>query len=172
MSKPTGERPIIRGARDEELEQVALVVLAAYQQYRDLFPKAEWEGYSRDIMDVRGRLGLSELIVAERAGRLVGAVTFYPSPPRPEQEGWPSGWSYVRLLAVHPDARGLGIGQDLMDECLRRSRQRSAPTLGLHTSEIMSVARGMYERMGFARAPELDFHPTPGTVVMAYRLDL
>lgn len=36
----------------------------------------------------------------------------------------------------------------------------------------MHVAKGMYERMGFIRIPEYDFHPAPGVVVMAYRLDL
>ena len=46
-----------------------------------------------------------------------------------------------------------------MDECLRRSRQLGAHTLGLHTTELMAVARGMYERMGFLRVPEYDFHP-------------
>jgi hypothetical protein len=37
---------------------------------------------------------------------------------------------------------------------------------------MMAVARAMYERMGFVRAPEFDFQPAPETVVMAYRLDL
>ena len=32
-----------------------------------------------------------------------------------------------------------------MDECLRRSRLRAARTLGLHTAELMAVARGIYE---------------------------
>jgi hypothetical protein len=30
----------------------------------------------------------------------------------------------------------------------------------------------MYERMGFVRVPEHDFHPGSGIVVMAYRLDI
>jgi hypothetical protein len=30
----------------------------------------------------------------------------------------------------------------------------------------------MYERMGFVRAPELDFHPAPDTTVKGYRLDV
>jgi len=30
----------------------------------------------------------------------------------------------------------------------------------------------MYERMGFVRVPEYDFHPAPGITVMAYRLQL
>ncbi len=37
---------------------------------------------------------------------------------------------------------------------------------------MMQVAKQMYERMGFVRAPELDFHPDPNVIVKAYRLDL
>ena len=177
MPEPTApdsleERPHIRDARAEELDLVALLIRDAYQEYQATIPPEVWEGYSRDIMDVRGRLDTSELIVAEHAGSLVGAVTFYPNKSPTEQGGWPTGWTGIRLLAVHPDGRGLGIGRALMDECLRRSRKMGAHNLGLHTTELMAVARGMYERMGFIRVPEFDFYPGPGMVVMAYRLDL
>ena len=172
MAGPMEERLRIRDAGSEELDQVALLIRDAYVEYQASFPPEVWEGYARDIMDVRSRLDTSELIVAEHAGGVVGAVTFYPNASPSEQGEWPPGWTGVRLLAVHPDARGLGIGRALMDECLRRSRQRGAGTLGLHTTELMAVARGMYERMGFVRMPEFDFHPAPGVVVIAYRLDL
>lgn len=59
-----------------------------------------------------------------------------------------------------------------MDECIRRCRERGIKTIGLHTTDIMEVARAMYERMGFERVPEFDFHPASHIVVMAYRLDL
>ena len=166
------DRPRIRDARAEEIDQVALLIRDAYQEYQASIPAEVWEGYARDIMDVRGRLDVTELIVAEHKGSLVGAVTFYPNTAPTEQGGWPSGWTGIRLLAVHPDGRGLGIGRSLMDECLRRSRQLRAHTLGLHTTELMAVARGMYERMGFIRVPEYDFHPGPTMVVMAYSLEL
>ena len=172
MPQSIEERPRIRDARAEELDQVALLIRDAYEEYQAAFPPGVWEGYARDIMDVRSRLDTSELIVAEHAGDLVGAVTFYPNASPSEQGGWPPGWTGIRLLAVHPDARGMGIGGALMEECLRRSRLQDARTLGLHTTELMAVARGMYERMGFVRVPEFDFHPAPGVVVMAYRLDL
>jgi len=47
-----------------------------------------------------------------------------------------------------------------------------APALTLHTHEIMAVAMRMYERMGFVRAPELDFHPAPDVTIKGYRRDL
>jgi len=37
---------------------------------------------------------------------------------------------------------------------------------------MMRVAMRMYERMGFVRAPDLDFHPDPSVAVKAYRLEL
>lgn len=112
------------------------------------------------------------MIVAEHQGRIVGCATFYPREYPGEDRPCPPDWAGIRLLAVHPDARGLGIGRALMEECLRRCRQRSVATLVLHTTEVMTVARGMYERMGFTQMPELDFYPAPDWVVMAYRLDV
>ena len=59
-----------------------------------------------------------------------------------------------------------------MQECVRRARKSGARVLGLHTTDLMQTAQRMYERMGFARFPELDFHPAPGVTVKGYRLEL
>jgi len=172
MTEAAKDPPHLRDAVPEELDEVSELIRDAYLEYQTHFPPELWDGYVRDMMDVRSRIGVADLIVAEVAGRLLGAVTFYPEASRSERERWPAGWAGVRLLAVRPDARGLGIGGALMDECLRRCRQRAVTTLGLHTTEPMNVARGMYERMGFVRTPEYDFYRDRGLVVMAYRLDL
>ena len=162
----------LRDARPEELDDAGRLIGDAYHEYSVHIPAEVWDPYVRDITNVRSRMDKSELIVAEHQGRIVGCVTFYPREYQAEDQPCPPDWAGIRLLAVHPDARGLGIGKALMDECLRRCRQRSIATLVLHTTEIMTVARGMYERMGFTRIPELDFYPTPDWVVMAYRLDV
>jgi ribosomal protein S18 acetylase RimI-like enzyme len=161
----------IRDARSEELDDVARLILAANQEYEPLFPPHAWGVYERDITDVRGRLGDSELIVAEDDGQILGAVTFYAN-GADSGERWPHGWAGIRLLAVHPDGRRRGIGRALMDECLLRCRQRGILTLGLHTTEIMSIARSMYERMGFVPRPEFDISAGPSMVIIAYSLDL
>ncbi len=162
---------MVRDARTGELDQVASLMGYAYREYQAHFPPDTWERYAANIMDVRSRLKVSELIVAEQSGSVAGAVTLYPNVVNAEQE-WPTGWAGVRLLAVHPNARGQGIGRVLMDECLRRSRRRRSAAVGLHTSDIMRVARGLYERMGFVRVPEFDFRTGSNWNVMAYRLDL
>lgn len=163
---------MVRDARAEDLDEASAMMVAAYRQYFPENPDEIWRAYAREIADVRSRLGVAELIVAERAGRIAGAVTFFPDGSLAEADGWPERWSGIRLLAVDPAARGGGIGRLLTDECIRRSRARGCVAVGLHTTDFMDVAMGMYERLGFRRAPELDFVPTEGVLAKAYRLEL
>ena len=44
-----------------------------------------------------------------------------------------------------------------MQECMHRARHSGARALGLHTTDIVNAVMRLYERMGFKRAPELDF---------------
>ena len=157
----------LRDARVDELDIIAKLLVAAYREYKEFMPADRWDWYRNDMIDVRSRMADSELIVAEVRNNIAGAVTLYP---QGSNNGWPAGWAGIRLLAVHPDYRGRGIGRALMEECIRRCRERGTKTM--HTTELMKVARAMYEQIGFEKIPEFDFHPAPDTVVCAYRLDL
>ena len=162
----------IREARGDELDAVAEVMVAAYEQYIPPDATGELHGYREEIRDVRSRGAHATLIVAEERARILGAVTYYPDGSREGHTGWPRQWAVIRLLAVHPDARGRGVGRSLTAECIRRARAGGCAAVGLHTTEFMAVARAMYERMGFVRVPDFDFWPMPRLHVMAYRLDL
>ena len=162
----------ISDARLEQLDEGCLVLRAAFRQYENLIPSGVWQSYLEDILDVRSRLSEAELIVAGLNNQIVGTVTLYSNVSRLSKTAWPKGWAGIRLLAVDPRYRKRGIGHGLIDECIFRCRERGIATIGLHTTDIMDVARRMYERMGFTPVPEFDFHPTPGVVVTAYRLDL
>jgi ribosomal protein S18 acetylase RimI-like enzyme len=162
---------LVRDARPDELAPVADVLLKAYTEYSKVMPTEAWEEYRRDIVDVRGRLSASQLIVAQQGatGAIVGSVTYYPA-AEAEKDGWPKGWAYVRLLGVLPEARGRGIGRILMEDCLRRCRAEDCEALALHTISFMQAARALYGRMGFQRLLERDYYPAPGVVVMAYQM--
>lgn len=162
----------IRDALPEELSQAAAVLGAAYGEYAASMPPELWRGYHADIVDVRSRLHYSDLIVAQHEGRVAGTVTFYPPGSRDGRSAWPDEWAGIRLVAVHPESRGMGVGRALTEECISRARAIGAPTIGLHTSSIMAVAMDLYKRMGFVRVPEYDFRPSPSIVVEAFRMDL
>ena len=163
----------VRDARPEDRDAIREVTLSAYQEYAAAMP-GFWDAYRRNIIASVTDVGSAEQLVAERDGAIVGTMLLYP--PRPME--LPGGgrlemrWPEVRLLAVAPAERGRGVGGALMQECVRRVRRAGGRVLSLHTTDLMRTAMRMYERMGFVRAPELDFHPTPDTTVLGFHLDL
>ena len=167
---------LIRDARPEEYAEVLAVTRAAYEQYAPAMPADRWEWYLQNMAETITQppaAGAPERIVAEADGRILGSVLLFPAGSAEGDE------PHVRLLAVPPAGRGRGVGRALMDDCLRRARAAGAATLTLHTTTLMGVAKAMYERMGFVRVPELDFHPegTPEggdqvVTVMGYRYRL
>ena len=164
----------IRDARSTDRGDIEAVTLAAYQQYAALMP-AHWEGYRQNILATLADAPLDAQIVAEEAGRIVGTVLLYPAGSVMARPGGGSitlASPEVRLLAVSPAARGQGVGVTLMHECIRRARLSGAPSLTLHTTEIMEAAMRLYDRLGFRRAPELDFQPAPDVIIKGYRLGL
>ncbi|HEX8359230.1 MAG TPA: GNAT family N-acetyltransferase [Longimicrobium sp.] len=165
---------VLRDARDDEREVIREVTLAAYAELASVMEPGAWAGLDgavRGALDAEGP-GV-ERIVAERAGEVVGSVMLYH--PAADAYGGAvkrASWPELRVLAVSPAERGAGVGQALVDECVRRARRMGASDLGLHTSHSLRAAVRMYERMGFVRAPEYDFRPGGAELVMAYRLPL
>jgi len=168
----------VRIAREPAIEDVRSVLAEAYRQYERSFPPENWTRYLADILDIEARADVSELLVAEREGEVIGCVSYYPPgaeilyPSETFSERWPPEWAAIRLLAVDPSARHGGVGRTLTEACIERSRAQRATAVGLHTTKEMEVARAMYERLGFERAPAYDFHPAPTISVEAYRLML
>ena len=164
----------VREAQPGDEAAIRAVTLGAYEQYAGHM-RAHWEGYRRNILDTLAAPGPAQRLVAEDAGAIVGSVILYP----PGTVGITAGarpiggeWPEVRLLAVDPAVRGRGVGLLLMQACVDRARAAGAAALALHTTDMMASAMRLYERMGFERAPELDFQPAPGIIVKGFLLAL
>ena len=164
----------IRAARASDRAAIEAVTLSAYRQYAALMP-AFWEGYRANILATLADPQPAQQFVAEQDGTIVGTVLLYPGGSEiTNSDGAAIGRTApeVRLLAVEPTARAHGIGEALMQECIRRARQAGATAVTLHTADIMASAMRLYERLGFQRAVELDFEPVPGATIKGYRLSV
>ena len=164
---------VVRDARPEDREGIRELTLRAYEDYATIMSSTSYATLQRALHEALASNEQSHRLVAELEGMLLGSVMLYP--PAVAAYGdlaQPAPWPELRLLAVVPEARGLGIGELLVHECIRRLRAAGASELGLHTATSMRGAMRLYERMGFVRAPEYDFQPEGTDLVQAYRLSL
>jgi DNA-binding MarR family transcriptional regulator/GNAT superfamily N-acetyltransferase len=102
--------------------------------------------------------------IAERAGENVGSVFVTRDATRP-------GVAKLRLLLVHPSARGLGIGRRLVDECTRFAREAGYHTISLWTNSVLTVARQLYADAGYQKVRE-EVHDSFGLPLTAETWEL
>jgi ribosomal protein S18 acetylase RimI-like enzyme len=113
--------------------------------------------------------GAWQLIALDATGELVGAAVYTVAGS--EFADIAAGQeAEIRMLATAASARGRGVGQALVLDCVRRARQDQRPALVLSTKPAMKAAQRLYARLGFARTPERDWEYAPGKGLLTFRL--
>lgn len=136
----------LREYTNEDSILVADIIRASFEQYRSAYDN--YERLLSRITNIDGFTQRGELIVAEANDRLVGAVT-YVAPNHTSTDYFPADWAFMLMLVVTPSARGQGVGQSLLKECLARAAHDNAEYFALHTTKLMEVAVAMYQKQGF-----------------------
>src|SRR5688500_10906290 len=149
----------VRGVRPEEYEAAGAVTALAYKELGRP-GESGWCYARRRIASVTSRADRTLVLVAVEEERILGTVTLeleerveggHERPPLAPDE------AHVRMLGVHPDAQGRGIGRRLMLACIDRARRAGKARMSLDTTDQMKAAQHLYESMGFRRGPDLVF---------------
>jgi ribosomal protein S18 acetylase RimI-like enzyme len=160
---------LIRRARPEDHEAVGRVTVAAYAPFMESRDDSD---YMQELRDGATRDREAELWVAvDDEGAVLGSVTSCPE-GSPWRELSRPGQGEFRMLGVDPAAQGQGVGAALVQHVVDGFRAEGVSEVVLCSMSTMTPAHRLYGRLGFVRAPELDWSPVPGIDLLAFRLPL
>lgn len=128
----------------------------------------------------RDRLAGAQGFVAERGGRLVGTVAVRG--PKPAGETYIAdappalyttpGTAILSQLGVHPDCRGQGVGERLIDAAEAWALAQGFRQIALDTAEPAAALRRRYERRGYITVGGVQWQgKTYASVLMVKALD-
>ena len=153
----------IRNAKPDEFEEIGKLMVQVYSQLEGFPTELEQPNYYKMLANI-GELTTkpeTELLVTVSAeGKIMGGVIYfsdmqyYGSGGTATKEQNASGF---RLLAVDPLTRGKGIGKLLIDECIRKAKDKKHNQVIIHSTMAMQIAWKMYDNLGFTRSEDLDF---------------
>lgn len=90
----------------------------------------------------------SAYFVAEVAGEVLGGGGIFPT------QGLPADTVELVKLYLLPAARGQGVGKALIDHCLQAARANGYARIYLETTDELTQAIPLYERLGFTYLQE------------------
>jgi GNAT superfamily N-acetyltransferase len=129
---------------DGSFEALVARIVAGYAVHHDAAREAAW--------------------IAELEGERVGCVFCVAKDETTAQ---------LRILLVHPDGRGLGLGARLVDECVGFARTAGYQRIVLWTNHPLVAARHIYLEAGFILTDEEPHHSFGVDLVgQTFELDL
>jgi GNAT superfamily N-acetyltransferase len=126
---------------DLKFEALVTRIVADYAADHDPAREAAW------IAEVQGRrVGCVFCVRGDESGTAIpGAPGAGPT-------------ARLRILLVHPAARGLGLGRRLVDTCLQFARDAGYSRMRLWTNHPLIAARTIYVENGFVLVEERPHH--------------
>lgn len=167
----------IRDIQPEEHQELGRLMVAAYSQLEGFPGPAEQPRYYEMLARIGEFTGKPEtrvLVAASPGSELMGGVVYFGDMSQYGSGGTATlekNASGIRLLGVHPQARGRGVGRALSIACIELAHEKAHQCVVLHTTRPMRAAWKLYETLGFRRAPDLDFMQE-SLEVFGFRLQL
>jgi putative acetyltransferase len=138
-------RPIAPG----DNAALAHVVRATLTEFGAAKPGTAYYDEATDhLYELFSQTPRSTYFVAELNGEVFGGGGIFPT------AGLPSDTVELVKLYLLPPARGRGVGKALIDHCAQAARAAGYARLYLETTEELTQAIPLYERLGFTYLPQ------------------
>jgi putative acetyltransferase len=100
------------------------------------------------LYEVFSQQARSAYFVAEQDGEVLGGGGIFPT------ANLPADTVELVKLYLRPAARGRGVGKALINQCLETARANGYAHVYLETTEELTQAIPLYERLGFTYLPQ------------------
>ncbi|GGV25796.1 GNAT family N-acetyltransferase [Streptomyces spectabilis] len=132
---PSGAQAAIRSATAADVSAVREITHAAYHYYIERIGRVPAPMESDHAQNVAA----GRVHVAEADGTVVGLVVVYAYDDH----------LYLDNIAVHPDAKGTGLGRRLLEFVDQHARGLGLPEIRLYTNALMWENQKLYPRFGY-----------------------
>lgn len=85
----------------------------------------------------------SAYFVAESEGKILGGGGIFPT------DGLPEGTCELVKMYLLPEARGIGLGRNLIEKCLEQAKAEGFQQVYLETLDELHLALKIYAKFGF-----------------------
>ena len=147
----------VRPARLDDLDQIVALRVALLREYRD---HPLYTNLREDVHDRARELYFSQLtapdetiLLAERAGRVVGLLRCVDTPGSPLL--MPERYCYVSSVYVVPAERRRGVLRALLAAAERWCEQRGLAEMRLHNAASARTAAAVWSAFGFEVVEEV-----------------
>jgi GNAT superfamily N-acetyltransferase len=148
---------------DDSIEQLTRLL---HQAYASLAVQGwNFTAVDQSVEVTRQRVASGQAFVAERQGQFVGTVTI--TPPKPADGRYlgdpvpavytQPGTAILAQLAVHPEQRGLGLAERLMDAAEAWAGAQGYAQVALDTAKPAEQLQRRYARRGYAHVGEVQW---------------
>ncbi|WP_018477181.1 GNAT family N-acetyltransferase [Pontibacter roseus] len=138
---------IIRPIQPTDNAPLAALIRQVFREFKIDRPGTVYTDPTTDALYELFQQPASAYFVAEEDGKIIGGCGVYPT------DGLPAGCAELVKFYLSAEARGKGIGQQLMQQSIAAARELGYKQLYLESFPELARAVSMYEKAGFRPLP-------------------
>jgi putative acetyltransferase len=138
----------IRGIRSGDNPALANIIRRTLKEFGANHPGTVFDDPTTDhLFELFTSVDGSVYYVAEHNSEILGGGGIYPS------KGLPDGTCELVKMYLLPEARGIGLGTTLINQCLDFAKTAGYRSIYIETMPELKRALQLYERFGFHYLP-------------------